>query len=212
MCERNKVTILDSCHELGALVLDDKVKGPSACLVVLGIEVDNVHRVIHLPDAKVREYQQAINEWKAHRAVTLRDIDSLLGKLFFASRMVQQGRTFLRRLVDLHSRVSRTIRTFRVDDGAYGDILVAAFSIQMELSVSYPSNELDVCGGTGLIYGRVWCLRVWSRLRHCVVQRFLVCPDQASQRIRLVRVRTWLFARNFLWHQIPASVETLAFL
>ena len=123
VCEGNKATILDTCHELSALVSDDKVEGPSSCLVVLGIEVDTVHWVMRLPDAKVQEYQQSINEWTAHRAVILRDLDSLLGKLFFASRIVRQGRTFLRRLVDLRSRVSRTIRTFRVDDGAYADIL-----------------------------------------------------------------------------------------
>ena len=95
----NKAIIIHTCHELGALVLDDKVEGLSTWLVVLGIEVDTIHWVMRLPDAKVREYQQSINEWTAHRAVTSRDLDSLLDKLFFASHMVRQSRTFLQRHV-----------------------------------------------------------------------------------------------------------------
>ena len=55
VCERNKATVLDTCHELGALVSDDKVEGPSSCLVVLDIEVDTIHWVMRLPDAKVRD-------------------------------------------------------------------------------------------------------------------------------------------------------------
>ena len=37
----NKATVLDNCHELGALVLDDKMRGRAAlaCLL-LGIEMD----------------------------------------------------------------------------------------------------------------------------------------------------------------------------
>ena len=173
VCESNKATILDTCHELGALVSDDKVEGPRSCLVVLGIEVDTVRC---LPDAKVREYQQSINEWTAHRAVTLRDLDSLLGKLFFASRMVRQGRIFLRRLVDLRSRVSRTIRTFHVDDGAYADILWWQHFLSRWNGRSLILAGLDVYGGAGLPYRRVWSLRVWCSLRHCLVQRCLVRP------------------------------------
>ena len=45
----NKATILDNCHELGALVLDDKVRGESStCLLLLGIEMDTVHLVMRL--------------------------------------------------------------------------------------------------------------------------------------------------------------------
>ena len=86
-------------------------------MVVLGFEVDNVHWVMCLPDAKVREYQQSINEWTAHRAVTSRDTDSLLGKAWY-DRV-----ELLWRLVDLRSRVGRITRTIHVDDSAHADIL-----------------------------------------------------------------------------------------
>ena len=55
VCVCNKATVLHTCHELGALVSDNKVEGLSTWLVALGIEVHTIHWVMRLPDAKVRE-------------------------------------------------------------------------------------------------------------------------------------------------------------
>ena len=41
-------TTIDTCHELGALVSDNKVEGPSTCLAVLGISVDTALCVVNV--------------------------------------------------------------------------------------------------------------------------------------------------------------------
>ena len=106
--------------------------------------------------------------------MTPRDLDSLLGKLFFASRMVCQGRTCLWRLVDLRSRVSRTICTFRVDDGAYANILwwqhflSRSNGSSLILETDWTSAaELDFHAnasgtlGFGAVFGLAWFSSVW---------------------------------------------------
>ena len=111
--------------------------------------------------------------------------------------MVRQGRTVSRRLVDLPNRVSRTTHTFRVDDGAYVDIIWWQHFLSRWNGRSLILAGLNNGGGARLPYTRVWLLRVWCSLRYCLVQRCLVRPV-----FRLVHVHYELypiFLTCFVW-------------
>ena len=120
-CADNKQLILTVCQELGVKVSPEKVEGPSSCLIVLGIEIDTVCWQMRLPEDKCREYLVELDEWSNRVRCTRRQLDSILGCLFFASHMVRQGRTFLRRLVNActHSPASGD---FELPDEARSDL------------------------------------------------------------------------------------------
>ena len=67
-----------------------------------------------LPEDKRTELIQLLHEWASKRWCKLKELQSLVGKLSHASAVVPQGRTFVRRLLDLlkghSSKKSRFIR------------------------------------------------------------------------------------------------------
>lgn len=89
------------CSFLGIPLSPEKTEGPSSTLTFLGIELDARAMEVRLPADKIRKSQEMIQEILQSRKVTLRHLQSLIGTLSFACRVVQPGRPFLRRLIDL---------------------------------------------------------------------------------------------------------------
>ena len=52
-CGRDLGLLMQACTELGVLVADDKTKGPSTYLTILGIEVDSLAMELRLPQVKM---------------------------------------------------------------------------------------------------------------------------------------------------------------
>jgi len=67
----------------------------------LGHILDSMRQEIHLPPEKVAELMHELDRWSTRRKATKREPLSLLGKLFFAVRVVPVGRLFLHRLITL---------------------------------------------------------------------------------------------------------------
>ena len=75
--------------------------GPVTCLVVLGIELDSIDQSACLPAEKLANLQELIQSWRSRRWCTRRQLESLIGHLHHAAKVVWPGRTFLRRMIDL---------------------------------------------------------------------------------------------------------------
>ena len=75
-CRDELETLLQVFRELGVPVATHKTEGPSTCLVFLGIEIDK-------------------------RACSRKELESLIGMLNHACKVVRPGRSFLRRMIDL---------------------------------------------------------------------------------------------------------------
>ena len=60
-------------------------------LTFLGFELDSAQLEIHLPTEKVAALQTLITEWLDRRSCTGRELESLVGSLGHASRVVQPG-------------------------------------------------------------------------------------------------------------------------
>ena len=82
-------------------IAENKLEGPSQVLTYLGIEIDTVNGVIQLPEEKLVNLQNLVNSWLEKRKCTKRQLQSLIGHLSFAYKVVKPGRIFLRRLIDL---------------------------------------------------------------------------------------------------------------
>ena len=67
----------------------------------LGMELDSVSMTARLPADKRTELIELLEEWATKRTSKLKELQSLLGKLNHACTVVPNGRTILRRLLDL---------------------------------------------------------------------------------------------------------------
>ena len=96
-------------------VASDKVEGPSTCLKFLGIEIDTQRRCLWLPQDKLADLKQLVANWIEKKSCSLGDLQSLVGKLQHACKVVQPGRTFLWRMFELLKGRPRRQHTVRLN-------------------------------------------------------------------------------------------------
>jgi len=121
-CQRSLERTLDCCHRLGVPVARHKTEGPSTQLVFLGIELNTRDGILRLPEAKLRRLQGEIKNWTGKRSCTKRGLLSLIGQLQHACCVVQPGRTFLRRMIDLSTTAKKLHHNIRLNEGFRSDL------------------------------------------------------------------------------------------
>ena len=109
LCHFYLLTCVRLCERLGLPLHPDKVEGPTTCLTILGIELDSDRLEARLPTEKRDRIVALLEEWSTKRFCKRRELESLIGHLHHACKVAPQGRTFLRRMIDL-------LCAFRLDD------------------------------------------------------------------------------------------------
>jgi hypothetical protein len=100
-CQSLMETAFRVFDRLGLPLHLQKCEGPSSVLVFLGIELDSVQQFARLPREKVDRILRLLQSWSRKKTCSRRDLESLIGSLHHACRVVIPGRTFLRRMIDL---------------------------------------------------------------------------------------------------------------
>lgn len=90
---------LGLCEDLGIPMASGKTEGPTHCLTFLGIELDTQRMRARLPDAKLTELKALAEVWVEKSSCTGAELQSLVGSLSFACKVVRPGRFYLRRLI-----------------------------------------------------------------------------------------------------------------
>ena len=121
-CQRALETTLTYCQNLGVPVADHKTEGPSTLLVFLGIEIDTINRTLRLPREKLCQLQEEIRSWAGRRSCKKKALLSLIGQLQHACCVVQPGRTFLRRMIDLSTTAKKLHHRIRLNRGFRSDL------------------------------------------------------------------------------------------
>ncbi len=99
---RRYIGILDEvCNTLKVPIAAHKRDGPTTCLTFLGIEVDTAAGHLRLPTEKLERLIALLAEWESKRSCVRKDLESLIGHLNHACKVVRPGRSFLRRMIDL---------------------------------------------------------------------------------------------------------------
>ena len=106
-CQAAVQTMLNLCTRLGIPIALDKLEGPDTAITFLGIEIDSKSQEIRLPAGKLHKLLQDISMWKGKKKAKKRELLSIIGSLSFATKVVPAGRLFLRRLIDLSSKVKQ---------------------------------------------------------------------------------------------------------
>lgn len=96
--QSHKEILESTCRELDIPLEPCKLVGPSQVLEFLGIEVDTVRIQLRLPTEKMDRLNAAPAEVEGKKAITKRQLQSLVGILQHACKVIYPGRAFLRRL------------------------------------------------------------------------------------------------------------------
>ena len=123
VCLRNLDTIKHSCGLLGVPLEEGKSEGPATCITFLGMELDSVSKIIRLPDDKLEKLRLLLEDFGGRKAMRKRELLSLIGYLQHAAKVVKQGRSFVRWLIDLASLVRRLDGFVCLNISARSDIL-----------------------------------------------------------------------------------------
>ena len=78
--------------------------------------------VRRLPARKVTELRDLIREWSEKRSCRIKELQSLVGKLVHACKVIRPGRTFLGRMLELLRGVRRKQQYLRLNTGFRSDL------------------------------------------------------------------------------------------
>ena len=112
--------LLESFERLGLPVAWDKLEGPSTCLTFLGFQLDSSRWEVRLPRSKLEATRQEVSRWVERRTGTRRELESIVGKLAHASRVVRPG---MRHLFELLSGISKAHHHVCLGVAARSDLL-----------------------------------------------------------------------------------------
>ena len=86
--------------DLGLDESKDKAESPSTTMTYLGIEFDSMAMEMRVPADKLQEIKSEIRIWLRRTTITKKELQSLLGKLFWISKVVKHSRVFLGRMLE----------------------------------------------------------------------------------------------------------------
>lgn len=89
------------CHTLGLPLHPLKCVGPSSVMVVSSIELDSVAQIARLPTDKLEAACRIVQQWRSRKWCNRGQLESLIGHLQHAAKVVWPDRTFLRWMIDL---------------------------------------------------------------------------------------------------------------
>ena len=118
-CPRALEKLLFTCSDLGIPLAAHKSEGPASSITFLGIVIDTLAGELRLPAEKLNRIRTLLVDWGDKKSCTRKDLESLIGHLSHACKVIRPGRSFLRRMIDLlhhsgsahHIRLNRSFRS-----------------------------------------------------------------------------------------------------
>ncbi|CAG2198093.1 unnamed protein product [Mytilus edulis] len=132
--------VLDNC---GLEESVEKAAPPSTSMVFLGILFDTVSCTLSITKDRLEEILGLVKSWLQKEKCSLRDLQSLLGKLHFVSSCVRPGRLFV-------SRLLVWLRTFG------GQNITKRVPKYIKLDLVWWSKFLDIYNGVSMMFLIDW--------------------------------------------------------
>ena len=175
-CRSNLQVMLETCGRLGVPLKADKLEGPSTTLTFLGIVLDTVQMEIRLPAEKLDTLKRLIKAWQDKRACRKRELLSLIGKLSHACKVVQAGRIFLRRMIDLSTKAKSLDHWIKLSaevqaDLAWWEAFLPSWNARSMMEVHRPlwtptvtfASDASGSWGCGAVWQQARLQRQWGR-------------------------------------------------
>ena len=119
-CASNLKIMQETCNNSGTPV-EDKSESPATVLPFLGIVFDTTKMELRLPEEKLKQLQEIVAQWRGKK-VYRKELQSIIGSLAHACKVVKPGCTFLRRLIDLLAVAKKPYHHIRLTRDARSDI------------------------------------------------------------------------------------------
>ena len=121
-CKVDLQRLLEVFGRLHIPIAVEKLEGPAMIIIFLGIELDTQLMILRLPQEKLSELRTLLTQWQAKKFCLKKDLQSLVGKLQHACKVVRPGRTFLRRMFELLKGTSRRQCFIRLNTAFRSDL------------------------------------------------------------------------------------------
>lgn len=156
--------LLTLVRKLGFAVNYNKVVDPTQCLTFLGVEVNSVTGTLSLPLEKLSDLRCTLNDFVGRNRVSKRQLQSILGSLNWAGSVVQGGRVFTRRLIDLCNTLKKPGDRVKLSMEAKADIawwrnFIEVFNGKAVFIDPSPITSVysDACtAAAGAVFGTDW--------------------------------------------------------
>lgn len=89
------------CSDLGIPLAAHKCEGPSTCVTFLGIVIDTAADELRLPAEKLEYLRGLLSDWGDRKTCSRRELESLIGYLNHACKVIRPGCSFLRSMIAL---------------------------------------------------------------------------------------------------------------
>ena len=166
------------CVRLGIPLNGEKTEGPATVIKYLGLTIDTQAQTISIPQDKISELLDIIDSMLLKPKTTLKDLQSLTGKLNFVSKAIRGSRAFIRRFYNAMIGLSKPRHHVRITKPLQQDLRMWQSFLKDFNGVTYfPESEwtadttlhlfTDSAGnaqlGCGTILGTHWTFLPWPR-------------------------------------------------
>ena len=169
VCQQSLNTLEKLCSHLGVPLAPHKKEGPSSILPFLGITIDTLSGELRLPPEKLQRLLDMLPSWLSRHKCTRRELESLIGTLQHACKVIRPGRSFLRRIIALLSHAKRSHHYIRLNAEFKSDIAWwKVFASQWNgTAIIIPSGQPDITitsDASGSWGCGAWCGNRWFQL------------------------------------------------
>jgi hypothetical protein len=109
-------------RKLGLLISWKKVEGPVQRLTFLGVQIDTKRSTVSLDQQKLSQLQQELWVFSKRTRASKQQLQSLAGKLNWASNVIRGGRFFLRRIINSMSSLKQQRHKTQLGSDFYADL------------------------------------------------------------------------------------------
>ena len=146
-CQGSLNNFMKLCEDINIPLAPEKTQGPAQVLTFLGIELDTIHMQTKLLQDKLlkcrENIQQPLPKWVKH--IRLHRLQSIIGLLNFACRVIAPGRAFFRGLINLTQQGNRPHHFIKLTRETKEDLRIcigrmAGTALSLPCSTSLPSG------------------------------------------------------------------------
>lgn len=101
----------------------DKKDGPTHRITFLGIVIDTITGKLSLPPEKLQRLLDLVEKWSLKKNCTRNELESLIGTMQHACKVIKPGRSFLRRAIALLSVAKQPYHHIRLTKDFRSDLM-----------------------------------------------------------------------------------------
>ena len=129
-CQASLSSMILTFKNLNIPISAAKTEGPCQIIQFMGIILDSQKMEARLPEDKIERIRTALRTFQSKRSTTLQELQSLIGTLNFACKVIPPGRPFLQRIIELTRGVKKPHHHIKLTTGFYKDIQMWAVFIE----------------------------------------------------------------------------------